>query len=47
MPLPYVIQFVRTNPYCVLQIEVVPLNEKGKEITEEDDIFIDNPNEMV
>jgi len=30
-----------------LQVEVVPLNEKGKEITEEDDIFIDDPRQLV
>jgi len=25
----------------------VPLNEKGREITEEDDIFIDDPRQLV
>ena len=25
----------------------MPLNDKGKEITEEDDIFIDNPKQLV
>ncbi|KAL9968317.1 hypothetical protein ACROYT_G026678 [Oculina patagonica] len=29
-----------------LNVEVVPLNDKGKEITEEDDIFIDNPKQL-
>ena len=29
------------------QVEVVPLNDKGREITEEDDIFIDDPRQMV
>ena len=29
------------------QVEVVPLNENGKEITEEDDIFIDDPSQLV
>ena len=28
-------------------MEVVPLNEKGNEITEEDDIFIDDPQQLV
>ena len=31
----------------LLQVEVVPLNEKGREITEEDDIFIDDPRQLV
>lgn len=29
-----------------LNVEVVPLNDKGKEITEEDDIFIDDPRQL-
>lgn len=29
-----------------LNVEVVPLNEKGKEITEDDDIFIDDPRQL-
>lgn len=29
-----------------LNVEVVPLNEKGNEITEEDDIFIDEPQQL-
>lgn len=29
-----------------LNVEVVPLNENGKEITEEDDIFIDDPSQL-
>ena len=28
-------------------MEVVPLKEDGKEITENDDIFIDDPNSLV
>jgi hypothetical protein len=28
-------------------MEVVPLKEDGKEITENDDIFIDDPNNLV
>lgn len=30
-----------------LNMEVVPLRQDGKEITENDDIFIDNPNNMI
>ena len=30
-----------------LQMEVVPLKEDGKEITENDDIFIENPSNLV
>jgi len=29
-----------------LNVEVVPLNDKGKEITEDDDIFIDDPKQL-
>lgn len=38
-----------TNAFiCLLfQMEVVPLKEDGKEITEDDDIFIENPNKLV
>ena len=28
-------------------MEVVPLKEDGKEITESDDIFVENPSKMV
>lgn len=30
-----------------LQIEVVPCTPQGKEYTEHDDMFVDNPNELI
>ena len=31
----------------MIKMEVVPLKADGKEITEQDDIFVDNPNSLV